>query len=301
MSLRTQTWRVGSATVTRVEEQLGPASFPPEQYFSGFEPELLQRHLGWLVPHHYRPETRQIVTSVHAWLIRTPRHVVLLDCCAGNHKERPWLPRFHRLQTPFLQRLAAAGVAPEQVDFVLCTHLHADHIGWNTCLRDGRWVPTFPNARYLFGRREFEQNDPQRHPEGADADARRIAWADSVLPVLEGGQALLVDPPHAIDDLLTVEAAPGHTPGHVLLKLKAPGGGAVFCGDALHHPLQVVAPHWNSRFCECADEARATRLRLLEDCAAEGTLLLPTHFGAPHAARVARPGEAPRFVEPDGG
>lgn len=295
-----QTWRIGSASVTRIEEQLGPGSFPPEQYFSGFEPEVLERHLPWLVPHHYVPATRALITSVHSWLIRTPRHTVLLDCCSGNHKDRHWWPRFHMLDSPFLQRLAAAGVAPEQVDIVLCTHLHADHIGWNTRLENGRWVPTFPNARYLFGRTECEHWNPALHPESDDPH-RRIAWADSVLPVLEAGQAELVDTPYAIDDTLTVEAAPGHTPGHVLLKLHTPGGGAVFCGDVMHHPLQVVAPHWNSQFCQRPDEARATRRRVLEHCAEHGALLLPTHFGAPHVARVHGVGEVPEFVPPLGG
>jgi glyoxylase-like metal-dependent hydrolase (beta-lactamase superfamily II) len=296
-----QSWSIGGVTVTRIEEQLGPASFLPELYFSGFEPDVLERHLPWLVPRHYVPDTGSLVTSVHSWLIRTRHHTVLLDCCAGNHKDRHWWPRFHRLDTPFLQRLAATGVTPEQVDLVLCTHLHADHIGWNTRLQDGRWVPTFPNARYLFGRTECEHWAPRPNGAGADDPPRRIAWADSVLPVLEAGQAELIDTPHAIDDTLIVEAAPGHTPGHVLLKLRAPGGGGVFCGDVLHHPLQLVAPHWNSRFCERPDEARATRLRVLEYCAGSGALLLPTHFGAPHVARVQAVAAVPHFVEPDPG
>jgi glyoxylase-like metal-dependent hydrolase (beta-lactamase superfamily II) len=293
-----QTWRIGNATVTRIEEQLGPGSFPPEQYFSGFEPEVLERHLHWLAPNHYLPATRALVTSVHTWVIRTPHHTVVLDCCSGNHKDRHWWPRFHQLDSPFLQRLAAAGVAPEQVDIVLCTHLHADHIGWNTRLQGGRWVPTFPNARYLFGRTECEHWDPVLHPESDDPH-RRIAWADSVLPVLEAGQAELVDTPYAIDDSLVIEAAPGHTPGHVLLKLQTPGGGGVFCGDVIHHPLQLVAPRWNSRFCEQPENARATRRRVLEHCAGSGALLLPTHFGAPHVARVTGVGGVPQFVEPD--
>jgi glyoxylase-like metal-dependent hydrolase (beta-lactamase superfamily II) len=294
-----QSWRIGSVTVTRIEEQLGPASFAPEEYFSGFEPDVLARSLPWLVPRHYVADTQSLVTSVHSWLIRTEQRTVLLDCCSGNHKDRHWWPRFHHLDTPFLQRLAAAGVTPEQVDVVLCTHLHADHIGWNTRLQDGRWVPTFRNARYLFGRIECEHWDPRLTADGADDPHRRIAWADSVLPVLEAGQGELIDTPYAIDDTLLVEAAPGHTAGHVLLKLRTPGGGGVFCGDVLHHPLQLVAPHWNSRFCERPDQARATRLRVLEYCADSGALLLPTHFGAPHVARVEAVSEVPRFVEPN--
>lgn len=293
-----QTWRIGEATVTRIEEQLGPGSFPPHEYFAGFEPAVLARELHWLAPHHYLPGTQALVTSVHSWLIRTRRHTILLDCCSGNHKDRPWWPRFHQLDTPFLQRLAEAGARPEDIDIVLCTHLHADHIGWNTRLVDGRWVPTFPNARYLIGRTEGELWNPDLHP-GSDDPHRRIAWADSVRPVVEAGQVQWVDGTHAIDDELLVEPSPGHTAGHVLLKLLS-GQGGVFCGDVIHHPLQVVAPHWNSRFCALPDEARATRRRVLQHCCEHGAWLLPTHFGFPHVAAVQAEGDAfrPTFIQP---
>lgn len=295
-----QRWRIGGATVTRIEEQLGPGSFPPERYFAGFEREVLERHLHWLVPHHYIPAQDALVTSVHSWLIQTAHHTVLVDCCSGNHKDRPWWPRFHQLRTPFLQRLARAGVAPEQVDIVMCTHLHADHIGWNTQLRDGRWVPTFPRARYLFSRRECEHWDPRLHPDGADDPHRRIAWQDSVLPIIEAGLAEQVSGPHAIGDDLLIEDAPGHTPGHILLRLLHDDGGGVFCGDVIHHPLQVCAPHWNSQFCMAPAQARATRRQVLEHCAETGARLLPTHFGAPHVASIRVDGDAflPDFVAP---
>ena len=280
------TWTIGAVSVTRVEEQIGFASFPPEQYLAGFERELLQRHLPWLVPHHYSPEHDRLVTSVHSWLIRTDRHTILLDCCGGNHKERPGLARFHQRDTPYLARLREAGAAPEDIDIVLCTHLHADHVGWNTMLRDGRWIPTFPNAKYLFSRSEDEYGDPRRNP-AADADPQRgCAYRDSVLPVIEAGQAVLLDGTHAIDDAMVVEPAPGHTPGHVILKLHDRGERALFCGDALHHPLQVYAPHWNSRFCEVPEQALVTRRRLLEHCAEQGALLFPVHFGAPHVGAI---------------
>jgi glyoxylase-like metal-dependent hydrolase (beta-lactamase superfamily II) len=286
------TWSIGEVSVTRVEEQLGFASFPPEQYLDGFERTVLERHLAWLVPDHYSPEHNRLVSSVHSWLIRTPRQTILLDCCAGNHKERPGFARFHQLDTPYLARLADAGAAPEHIDIVLCTHLHADHVGWNTMLRDGRWVPTFPRAKYLFSRRENEIGDPRRNPSAAADAQRNNAYHDSVLPVIEAGQAVLIDGAHAIDDTMLIEPAPGHTPGHVVLKLADRDERALFCGDAMHHPLQVHAPHWNSRFCELPDEARVTRLRLLEHCAEQKALLFPIHFGAPHVAAIARAGNA---------
>ena len=292
-------WRIGSATITRVEEQLGPGSFPPEQYFTGFEREVLQHNLDWLVPHHYIPASDVLITSVHSWLIRTPQHTILVDACSGNHKDRHWWPRFHQLNTPFIERLAKAGARPEDIDMVLCTHLHADHIGWNTRLQDGRWVPTFPNARYLFSRKENAHWDPQQNPTLADDPPRRIAYRDSVLPVIEAGQVQLVDGEHAIDDSLLIEPAPGHTPGHILLKLLHGEGGGVFCGDVIHHPLQIHAPHWNSQFCEDPVQARATRRRVLEHCACTGARLFPTHFGAPHVAAVEDVGGsfAARFVD----
>jgi glyoxylase-like metal-dependent hydrolase (beta-lactamase superfamily II) len=280
------TWSIGKVTVTRIEEQLGFGSFPPEQYFAGFDREVLRRHLDWLVPNHYTLAHDALVTSVHSWLIRTGRHTILLDSCAGNRKDRPWWPRFHQLDTPFLDRLRIAGARPEDIDIVLCTHLHADHIGWNTVLRDGRWVPTFPNATYLFSRIENAFWDPRQNVALAEDPPRKIAYRDSVLPVIEAGQATLVEGSHAIDDTLLIEPAPGHTPGHVILKLSVPGGRGLFSGDVIHHPLQVYAPHWNTQFCFDPGQARASRRRVLEYCVDEKALLFPTHFGAPHVAAI---------------
>jgi glyoxylase-like metal-dependent hydrolase (beta-lactamase superfamily II) len=293
-------WRIGPATVTRIEEQLGPGSFPPDRYFTGFDRRVLKENLGWLAPNHYVPETDALITSVHSWLIKTPHHNILLDACSVNHKDRHWWPRFDHLNTPFLERLSAAGARTEDIDIVLCTHLHADHIGWNTRLENGRWVPTFPNARYLFSRIENDYWDPVQHPESAGDAARCIAYLDSVLPILDAGQARLVDGSHAIDESLLIEPAPGHTPGHILLKLLGEHGGGVFCGDVIHHPLQVYAPHWNTQFCRDPEQARVTRQGVLQYCARSGSLLFPTHFGAPHVARILeRDGKfAAGFVDP---
>ena len=183
------------------------------------------------------------MTSVHSWLIRSGDLTILLDTCGGNHKDRPWTRRFHQLDTPYLQRLRAAGAAPEDIDMVLCTHLHADHVGWNTMLRDGRWVPTFPNAKYLFSRRTT--------PIGTCGKIRR--WqAIRVTRPTRTAFCRLWNPARPCwsttattsPSKLSVEAAPGHSPGHVLFKLVDEGRQAVFCGDVIHHALQVYAPHW---------------------------------------------------------
>jgi glyoxylase-like metal-dependent hydrolase (beta-lactamase superfamily II) len=249
------------------------------------------------------PAHDRVITSVHSRLIRTERHTILLDCCAGNHKDRPGFSRFHQLDTLYLERLHEAGVTPEDVDIVLCTHLHSDHVGWNTMLREGRWVPTFPNARYLFSRKENEWGDPCRNPAAAADLQRSNAYCDSVLPVIESGQAELVDGTHSIGDQLLIEPAPKHTRGHIILKLDDRGEKAVFCGDAVHHPLQVYAAHWNSSFCELPEEARITRRGMLEHCAEHRTLLFPIHFGAPHVAAIASAGTAfsLNFVEGERG
>jgi len=293
------TWTIGTMTATRVGEQLGFTRLPPEEFLTGFDRETLQRHLPSLVPNHYSTEHGRLITSVHSWLIRDGRRTILLDCCGGNHKDRPGFPRFHQNDIPWLDRLRDAGVAPEEIDIVLCTHLHSDHVGWNTMLRDGRWVPTFPNARYLFSRTENEWGDPRSCPAAAADLQRNNSYRDSVLPVIEAGQAELIDGLHPLGDSMTIEPAPGHTRGHIVLKLEDRDDKAVFCGDVLHHPLQVHAPHWNSAYCELPDAARSTRRRILDYCVEERALLFPIHFGAPHVAAITRAGEAyaPRFVE----
>ena len=285
-----QTWMIGNTSVTRIEEQVGPNDLPAGAFLPGLVREKLEPHLPWLVPVHYDPATDKLITSNHSWLIRTERHTILLDCCAGNHKNRPWLPRFHQLNVPFMERLRAAEVSPEDIDIVLCTHLHADHVGWNTRLENGRWIPTFPNARYLFSRTEQQHWDPSVGDRRIKSPGRAEMYDDSVLPVIESGQSLLLDGEYAIDERLIIKPAPGHTPGHVVLHLADHGQRALFCGDVCHHPIQVHEPDWSTRFCEDPDLARITRKQALAHCVDSGALLFPTHFASPHVARITSSG-----------
>ena len=283
--------QIGELSVHRVEESCGPA-IAASEFLVGLPDDAIEAQRDWLVPSAYDPASGNLVLSMHSWIVKTRHHTVLIDSCMGNGKTRS-LPMMHMLDTPWLSRLADRGVRPEQVDFVMCTHLHADHVGWNTRLRDGRWVPTFPNARYLFSRREFNHWDPRTG--GAGGMGMEGVFEDSILPCVEAGQVTLVDDGYAVDDALVVEAAPGHTEGNSIIRARSAGSSGLFTGDCLHTPLQIAYPHVNSVACEDHAQATKTRRRILEECTERGHLMLPAHFPPPHVGQIARSGDGFRY------
>ncbi len=283
------TFSFGETTVTRIEESLKP-SFEASMFLPDFSQAAIEPHAGWFVPDHYAPDTGQLVLSMHSWLIRTPQYTVLLDTCIGDDKDMPQLPAFHMQKSPYLANLEAAGVSPEEIDFVLCTHLHMDHVGWNTRLEDGRWVPTFPNARYVFSETEHDH-----WATGQDGGGPSGVFKSSVLPVVEAGMTELVAGDHALGDQLLITPAPGHTPGHIAVQLEDSGERGLFSGDSLHSPIQGPYPDWNSAFCEDPETARSTRRRLLGHCCETGALLMPQHFGQPFATKVRQAADAFAF------
>ncbi len=278
--------QIGSVSVTKVVEQCGPG-FTPQLLYPDWDPAVLAEHRDLLLPDCFNETDGKFIASIHTWVIRTRHHTILVDSCAGNGKHRPGMPRFHQLNTRFLDHLAEAGVAPEQVDFVLCTHLHADHCGWNTRLLDGRWVPTFPNAKYLFSHAEYEHWSGPAGREGFNAGV----YQDSVLPVVEAGQAVIVDSDHAVGDGLLLHPTPGHSPGHVAVRLLDGGAEGLFSGDVMHQPVQVVRPAWNSCFCPDTDAARASRRWVLEHAAECRATLFTAHFARSSAGYVTRHGD----------
>jgi glyoxylase-like metal-dependent hydrolase (beta-lactamase superfamily II) len=276
---------VGGHLVIRVEEFLGPG-FKPDALLPDWSAKAVEPHLPWLVPNYLTPGSDHLISSLHSWVIRTKHHTIVVETCAGNHKPRPNSPRFNMLDMPYLANLAAANINPAEVDYVLCTHLHVDHVGWNTQLNNGRWIPAFPNAKYVFSKTDRDFFDPARGEGGKRGDAANI-WNDSLLPILEAKQDLIVDGLHALGDDLLIEPAPGHSPGHVLLKLRGQDGAeALFIGDVMHHPMQIYEPDWSSVFCSDLAEARRSRRRVLERCATHSSILCPAHFGAPHYGRI---------------
>lgn len=290
MPLIVNEWRIGDVRVTRVEEMSRPVSRPAE-WFTDYNAEELEPHVHWLSPRFYLPDDDRLVSSVHSWVLRTKTRTILIDTCTGNHKQRPGWAAFHELDTPFLERLHAAGVDSTSVDLVLCTHLHIDHVGWNTFLDNGRWVPTFPNARYLMASADLDYfakaaNDGQLSPASANT------YYDSVLPIVEAGLVTIVKGDEDLGEGLRLVPAPGHTPGQVRLDLTSQGSQATFAGDVLHNPLQVPLWHWRTRVCVDPEQACVTRKQVLEHCASTGSLLMPAHFPLPSAGRIRHAGDA---------
>ena len=285
--------RIGDFEVQRISEFEGPF-IAPEVFFPAYDPEVLRANPDMAGPRLVDPATGKLIFSFHSFVVKTGRHTILIDSCIGNDKERPTRPQFHQRQSPFIADLAEAGVSVEDIDYVMCTHLHWDHVGWNTRLDNGRWVPTFPNARYIMARREFEhwQAVQQR---GEDSP-HRLAFEDSVLPVVQTGQSVLVEDDYAFEDGLWFESAPGHTPGNVVIHARSQDDRAVFLGDVVHHQYQLMAPEWSTLACTDPVLSRETRMRLVEAYAETGMRLLPGHFPAPTTGRIVRHGNAFRYV-----
>ena len=285
-------WTIGDVTITRIVESTfeGLEAFLPDA-----TPEAVLA-IDWLRP--FLTPKGVLKFSIHALVIETPARRIIVDTCVGNDKPRDVFPIWHMLQTGFLADLEAAGYAPASIDTVLCTHLHLDHVGWNTMLVDGLWVPTFPNARYLVERSEFDFLDV----EGADDDAQPwmrdmndVVMADSIRPVLEAGLLDLVSSDHRVCDEVTLIPTPGHTVGHVSIRIDSRGESALITGDFIHHPCQMAHPEWSltSDF----DPARsiATRQDVFSGLAGTPTLVIGTHWPDPTAGRVARDGNAFRL------
>ena len=278
---------LGRLSVFAVIERAGPTR--PTWLLPDATPEAVERHRSWLAP-HFLDDKGRFLQSIHSFVVQAPGLTLLVDTCVGNDKDRGGRPPFHMMHTAFLDDLAAAGFPPESIDVVLCTHLHVDHVGWNTRLDGGRWVPTFPRARYLFARREWEHWSAEDDP-----DTARI-MADSVKPVLDAGLADLVAMNHRISGEIWLEPTPGHTPGHASVRLLSGDGAAVITGDLMHHPIQVAEPEWGSHFDSDLGEARQTRRAFCARYADTGALVLGTHFHHPTAGRIVPHGETWQFA-----
>lgn len=279
-------WQVGDVTITSVvEDQV--EHIPPELFFPEADAGAVAEH-GWCIP-EFADEAGNIILRVQALMVECAGRRILVDPCVGNGKTRE-MPFWHEQSWPFLERFAAAGFAPDRVDTVIHTHLHADHVGWDTHLVDGEWVPTFTRARHLYTQAEL---DTVAAGEGMDFAQ---TYADSVVPIIAAGLADVVDPATDLGDGLRLAPTPGHTPGHVSLWIERGDEVALVTGDVLHHPVQCAEPEWAEVGDADAALARATRRAVLEEAAARGVLFVGTHFPNHPAGRLVADGKSWRFV-----
>ncbi|MEU3606191.1 MBL fold metallo-hydrolase [Streptomyces sp. NPDC035033] len=300
---------LGDVEVLRIVEWQG-AFRPARELLPTAPAEVWRENEEWLAPDHWEPATDRTVMALQTWVLRSAGRTVLVDTGIGDGRERPGAPEYHHWQGDFLGRLERAGVRPEDVDVVVNTHLHADHVGWNTRAAEGgagagagtgaggrggagaedAWVPAFPRAQYLLPAADDAYYGPDNAYGGGRSEDDRLLYEDSVAPVHRAGQMVLWDGVHRIDEHLTLESAPGHTPGSAVLRLASGGDRAVFVGDLLHSPVQILDPAHNSCFCLDPRQAERSRRRILERAADERELVVPAHFGGSGVAEVRREG-----------
>lgn len=278
-------WKIGDVTITKLVELevAGRATW--------ILPDLTAENLArvpWCQP-HFATADGLVVMSIHALVIESQGRRIVVDTCVGNDKTLS-IPNWNKRQGPFLSELAAAGFPADSIDTVLCTHLHVDHVGWNTRLEDGKWVPTFANARYLWNRAEYEH---WAKTEGSDYGP---VVQESVLPVYEAGRVDLVGPTHAVTSEVQLEPTHGHTPGHVSVHVRSRGEEAVITGDLMHHPAQCAHPEWRSSADSDGDAAEKTRREFLARYADRPVLIIGTHFATPTAGKIVKDGATYRFA-----
>ncbi len=282
-------WQVGNAQVTSIAESSTATS--PRFLFEGVtKADVIERANAapWLKSHFVNDEGF-LLQKIHCCVIESGEHRIAVDTCIGNDKQRS-NPLWAQMQGPFLDEVAAAGFAPEQITHVICTHLHVDHVGWNTRLIDGEWVPTFPNAQYLFVAAEF---DHWSQTEDLFGDP---VFDDSVQPIVDAGLAEMVAPDHVLNDEVRLQPTPGHTPGHVSVEISSGGQRAIITGDMVHTPLQLADPELSSMFDTDPDQARATRHAVFPGWADGETLVIGTHFGTPTAGVMQPDGDGYRLA-----
>ena len=290
------TLAIGTFSIGRVTELEIPA-FHALEFLPAATPAMLeQAHREF--PGRLNADGK-LIMSFHAFVLKTGRHTILVDTCCN--KSRPGREQFDHGRRDFLAGLAALGVKPEAVTHVMCTHLHWDHVGWNTRLVDGQWVPTFPNAKYIMAKREYDYWDSvYANDKGRGENIHALAFEDSVLPVMRAERAVLVQDDFELDHGISFEPCHGHSPGHVVLNVASGGKRGVFIGDAIHHPMQILFPELSTRADFDQNASRVSRRALIEKHAGSGNIVLPQHFAAPSCGMIERRGDGFRFNAIDG-
>ena len=282
MSLK---FSAGDLTIHRIIEQEVPF-FPALELLPDLTPERLAENRAWLKKARAIDDNDVLILCFQSYIVKTPHHTILIDSCIGNDKQRPARPNWHqKTDDNYMRALKAAGFSVSDIDYVMCTHLHVDHVGWNTRMENGRWVPTFPKARYVFGKSEYDYWHEQ------NAKAEVPPFVDSVLPVVEAKKAEIVHNDFSIGDHARILPTPGHTPGHVAFAFGKGKDDAIFAGDLMHTPLQTHYPELSPKFDVDPAQAAVTRRNFLERYCDTDTLCCTAHFPSPSSGKILRRGD----------
>lgn len=280
---------VGDILISSFVERDGPWRAPTVM-FPTADKHVAQKHLSKMPSQVYDAIQDLLVITYQTFVVRTPRHNILIDTCVGENKPLRGAALNYPKQ-PWLDGFAAHGLRFDDIDYVFCTHLHVDHCGWNTKLLNGKWVPTFPNATYIFGKIEYEAWETAARKSERN-DARSAVWEDSCLPIVEAGQARLVAEDFELEDGIWLTPAFGHSPGQVCVNFQSQNDHAIFTGDMMHHALQCVEPDWSTCFCPDPVRAAESRKRILTSVADSNTIVIPAHFPGQTAGYVNTSGES---------
>lgn len=285
---------VGDMTIHRIVEQETPTRDPlyhPMSFFPTLDQATLDENMSWMRGNGFDAEHGNVLLCFQSYILKTPHHTILIDTCIGNDKEHPTRPNWHlKSDERYMRGLKAAGLTVDDIDFVMCTHLHPDHVGWNTRKENGRWVPTFPKARYLFSEKELV------HWTKEHAKNPITYMADSVLPIVEASRADLVTSDHALGDHVHFQPTPGHTPDHFAVRAKGKGGEVAFTGDCIHSPLQARYPELGMRADWNSELGGKSRRKFLESVCDTGATVCTAHFPSPSVGKFTRWGEGFRFT-----
>jgi glyoxylase-like metal-dependent hydrolase (beta-lactamase superfamily II) len=273
---------VGKAKIYNIIEYSGP-THAADFVFPALDVKEIKPHLSWLAPHHYNVKLERFIVAMQLWVMHIDNKVIVIDLGVGNHKKRA-SERMNMLNTLTPLWLAAAGADPQSVTHVVVTHFHPDHVGWGTRMDNGKWVPTFPNARHLMPRVDFDL--ALAAYKNGDKGVISGSFEDSVLPLYEAGLIDFIDDGDLVAGCLEAEIMPGHTPGSIHFRLRSEGKEAIFAGDVMHSPLQIAMPHINTWIDAHAEQARASRALFLKRAAERHALIMPVHFGWPHCGYI---------------
>jgi glyoxylase-like metal-dependent hydrolase (beta-lactamase superfamily II) len=284
--------RVGDVSIIGIVERDGPWR-PIKNMFPTADVAIARKHLAVMDPAVFDPVSEKLVITYQTFVVRTPKHNILIDTCTGENKG--YAPPMDFPKAPWLDGFHALGLKFSDIDFVFCTHLHIDHCGWNTQLVNGRWVPTFPNAKYIFHKSEYAFWEDATRRGGNAHLANGPVWTMNCEPIVEAGQALLVDETYSLDDTFYLSMSRGHTPHHCCVHIRSKGQEAIVLGDMMHHAVQCREPDWSTGFCSDPLQAAETRWKFFNQYAETPTLMLPIHFPNPTVGKITADGKTFRY------